>query len=187
LLRGKLAYLRGIERDDLELVHQMVNDEEMMGWSRFRPDHTQSMASLEQDYERELKGESPTKRTFVIVQKAGGRALGWCSIRWYRPWQTTADIGMVLRKESRGKGIGTEVTGLLTALAFDQYNMHKVELFTRTDNFAMIRAAQKNGFKVEGKIRESLYFDGKFHDGCAMGVLRDEFEKVRPKIGRVTP
>jgi RimJ/RimL family protein N-acetyltransferase len=75
--------------------------------------------------------------------------------------------------------VGTEVTGLLTALAFEQYNMHKVELFTRGDNVAMIRSAEKNGFRVEGRIRETLYFNGKFHDGVQMGVLREEFEAAR--------
>ena len=73
--------------------------------------------------------------------------------------------------------MGTEVTRLLTGLAFDQYNMHKVELFTRADNEGMIRAAEKSGFKVEGRMRETLYFDGKFHDGVQMGILRDEFRK----------
>ena len=82
-----------------------------------------------------------------------------------------------MAKEHRGKGIGAEVTRLLAKLAFEQYHMHKVELFTRADNKGMIRSAEKSGFKIEGRIRETLYFDGKFHDGVQMGVLREEFEK----------
>lgn len=69
----------------------------------------------------------------------------------------------------------------------DRTNMHKVELFTRGDNPAMIRSAEKNGFRVEGRIRETLYFNGKFHEGVQMGVLREEFEAsklVRKRIGR---
>lgn len=49
---------------------------------------------------------------------------------------------------------------LLTELAFYQYNMHKVELFTGPDNLAMMAAAKKNGFKVEGRFRETMYFNG---------------------------
>ena len=66
---------------------------------------------------------------------------------------------------------------MLTELAFDQYNMHKVELFTRADNRAMIRSAEKSGFRVEGRIRETLYFNGRFHDGVSMGVLESEFRR----------
>ena len=182
MLQGSLVYLRGLERDDLKLLHEMMNDEERMEWARFRPDHTVSMEALEKEYEQELKGDSPTRRTFAVVHKGSGKVAGWCSIRWWRPFHTTATIGLALNKEFRGKGVGTETTRLLTELAFDQYNMHKVELFTRSDNLAMIRSAEKSGFRVEGKIRETLYFNGKFHDGCEMGVLREEFEKARAEL-----
>ena len=177
LLQGKLIYLRGIEREDLDLLHQLENDGEVMGWARFRPDHTISREELEKRYDDELKGNSPTRRTFAIVYRRTAKVVGWCSIRWWRPFATSAEIGLALAKDSRGKGMGTEVTRLLTGLAFDQYNMHKVELFTRADNEGMIRAAEKSGFKVEGRMRETLYFDGKFHDGVQMGILRDEFRK----------
>jgi len=179
LLQGKQVYLRGLERADLRLLHKILNDEELTEWARFRPDHTISMDSLEKEYDQELKGDNSTRRTFVIVHRKVGKPVGWCSIRWWRPFHTTAVIGLAMEKRHRGKGIGTEVVGLLTALAFDQYNMHKVELFTRSDNQAMTRAAEKNGFRVEGKIRETLYFNGEFHDGLEMGVLRKEFEKTR--------
>ena len=177
MLQGKLVYLRGIERDDLGLLHQLENDEEVMGWARFRPDHMTSREELERRYDDELKGNSPTRRTFAIVQRKTGKVVGWCSIRWWRPFATSAEIGLALAKEARGKGMGTEVTRLLTALAFDQYNMHKIELFTRADNKAMIRSAERSGFRVEGRMRETLYFDGGFHDGVQMGILRREFRK----------
>ncbi len=178
MLQGKLVYLRGLERDDLKLLHQMQNDREVMEWARFRPDHTISMEALEKEYDEELKGNSPTRRTFAIVYKKTGKVAGWCSIRWWRPFATSADVGLALVKEFRGKGIGSEVTRLLTEVSFDQYNMHKVELFTRADNQAMIRSAEKNGFRVEGRARETLYFNGRFHDGVQMGVLREEFRKT---------
>jgi RimJ/RimL family protein N-acetyltransferase len=178
LLRGRQVDLRGIEREDLKLLHRLQNDEEVMEWARFRPDHTVSMEALEKEYGGELSGNSPTRRTFAVIERETGRVAGWCSIRWWRPFHTSADIGLALAKEFRGKGIGTEVTALLTSLAFDQYNMHKVELFTRADNQAMIKSAEKCGFKVEGKVRETLYFNGEFHDGVQMGVLKEEFKRI---------
>jgi ribosomal-protein-alanine N-acetyltransferase len=66
------------------------------------------------------------------------------------------------------------VEGLLTDLAFDQYNMHKVEMFTRQDNQAMLRAAERNGYKVEGVQREAIYFNGKYHNAVILGLLRNE-------------
>ena len=177
MIQGKQVYLRTLERDDLKVIHEIQNDEEVMSWSRSKPDHMVSMEALEKEYEEELKGEGTLRRTFVIVHKKSGRVAGWASLRWWRPFHTTADFGIAMKRGFRGKGIGTEVLGLLTRLAFDQYNMHKVELFTRPDNLSMIHAAENNGFKVEGRFPETLYFDGRYHNGLAMGVLRKDFEK----------
>ncbi len=187
MIQGKQVYLRGLEREDLKLLHRMMNDKELMEWARFRPDHSISMEALEKQYEDELKGDNTLRRTFAIVHKKTGKVIGWSSMRWWRPFGTSTDIGLAISDtEFRGKGIGTEVTGLLTELAFNQYNMHKVELFTRPDNVAMIRSAEKNGFRIEGKLRETLYFNGKYHDGVQMGVLREEFEKAKSDSRRAS-
>jgi RimJ/RimL family protein N-acetyltransferase len=181
LIQGKQVYLRGLERDDLKLLHEMMNDEEVMRWARSKPDNTVSMEELEKEYEAELRGESARRRTFVIIHRKSQKVIGWATIRWWRPFQTTADIGVAIADTNlRGKGIGTEVNALMTRLAFEQYNMHKVELWTRGDNPAAIRSAEKNGYKIEGTSRESVYFDGKFHDGIHMGILRAEYEKLKP-------
>jgi RimJ/RimL family protein N-acetyltransferase len=182
LIQGKQVYLRGLEREDLKLLHKMLNDEEVMEWARSRPDNATSMEELEKEYEGELKGENARRRTFVIVSKATQKVIGWASMRWWRPFHTTADIGVVIGdKGLRGKGMGSEVNMLLTKTAFEQYNMHKVELFTREDNKAAIRSAEKNGYKIEGRPRETVYFNGKFHDGVLMGLLREEYEKTKPR------
>jgi len=176
MIRGKKVRLRAFEKEDYEFMHRIQNDEEVMSWARFRPDHMVSLEALQKEYDAELKGENALRRTFVVVDSKSGRAAGWCSLRWWRPFATTVDFGIALDREFRGKGLGTEVLELLTALAFEQYNMHKVELFTRADNKAMVRAAEKNGFRVEGRSRESMYFNGGYWDGVGMGILREEFE-----------
>jgi len=179
MIQGRRVQLRAIEKEDLGFMHRIQNDEEVMSWARFRPDHMVSLEALEKEYDSELKGENTLRRTFVVVDRKSGKAVGWCSLRWWRPFATTADFGIALDRGFRGRGLGTEVLELLTRLAFEQYNMHKVELFTRSDNKAMIRAAEKNAFKVEGRARESLYFDGEYTDGLALGVLRREFERLK--------
>ena len=182
MIRGKQVCLRGLEREDLRALHEMMNDEEVMRWARSQPDNTVSMEELGKEYEGELKGDNSRRRTFIIVHAATQKVIGWAIIRWWRPFQTTADIGVAIAdRELRGKGIGTEVSMLLTKLAFEQYNMHKVELWTRGDNLAAIRSAEKNGYKIEGRTRETVYFDGEFHDGILMGLLRDEYERSKSK------
>jgi len=181
MIQGKKVQLRALEKEDLDFMHRIQNDEEVMAWARFRPDHMVSREALQKEYDAEIRGEEALRRTFVVVDRKSGKAAGWCSLRWWRPFSTSAEFGVALDKSFRGEGLGTETLELLTRLAFEQYNMHRVELFTRSDNRAMIRAAEKNGFKVEGRHREALYFNGEYFDGVAMGVLRGDFE--HPKSG----
>lgn len=169
-------YLRGLEREDLAYLHKLMNDEELMELARFRPDHMVSKEGLDKEYEDELKEETGRRRTFIIVANDSGKAVGWANIRWWRPFSTSAELGIAIgEKEFRGRGIGSEVVGLLTRLGFEQYNMHKLEMFTRRSNIPMIRAAEKNGYKVEGILRETLYFNGTYHDGVMLGLLRAEY------------
>jgi len=164
----------------LKYLHELMNDEQLMELARFRPDHMVSMVGLEKEYEDELKQEGTRRRTFVIVEKETQKPIGWANIRWWGPFSPGAELGIAIgEKTLRGKGIGTEVVGLLTQLAFNQYNLHRVEMFTRRDNQAMIRAAMKNGFMVEGVMRETLYFNGKYHDGVILSLLRSDKEAVK--------
>jgi len=180
VITGKQVVLRGMERDDLKLMHKWLNDEEIMELARSKPDNIAPMESVEKEFEQDLKGENPHRRTFIVVEKRTGRAVGWAMLRWWRTFSTTADLGLVIaEKNLRGKGLGTEATKLLVDLAFNQHNMHKAALFTRADNKAAVRAVTKCGFKIEGRHREEIYFNGKYFDGLTFGLLRSEYEKKK--------
>jgi RimJ/RimL family protein N-acetyltransferase len=182
VIAGRRVYLRGLEHDDLKLMHRWLNDGEIMEWARSQPDNVASMESVEKEFELDIKGENPHRRTYVVVERATERAIGWASMRWWRQFSTTADIGLVIAEKGlRGKGIGTEVTRLLTEEAFQQLHMHRVELWTRADNLAAQGAAKNCGFKLEGRDREAAYFNGEFHDGLAFGILEGEFKKATRK------
>lgn len=184
MIQGKKVLFRALEREDFKLLHSWLNNEEIMEWARSRPDNMASMESIEKEFEPDVKGENPNRRTFIVVEKSTGKSIGWASMRWRSPFSTTADIGLVIaEKDLRGKGYGTEATALLVGLAFDQHNMHKVELWTRADNQAAQRAAIKCGFKQEGRFRETVYFNGKYHDGLLFGLLRQEYENRMPSEG----
>ncbi len=184
VIAGKAVYLRGIEREDLKLMHKWLNDSEIMQWARSQPDNVASMEAVEKEFELDLKGENPHRWTFILAQVGTEEPIGWASIRWWRPFSTTVDIGLVIAEKGlRGKGIGTEATMLLADEAFDQLHMHKVELWTRADNTAARKVAENCGFRLEGTDREVVFFDGKYHDGVSYGVLEDEFRKAAAKTG----
>jgi len=75
-----------------------------------------------------------------------------------------------------GKGIGTEVTRQITALGFNKLNLNRIMLTVSEPNIGAVKAYEKAGFKHEGRLRESCYRDGAYHDKLIMSILSSEFK-----------
>ncbi|CAB1256741.1 N-acetyltransferase GCN5 [Vibrio cholerae] len=76
---------------------------------------------------------------------------------------------------ARGKGLGTEVTRLVTNYGFRELGLHRIELTAYCDNVAAIKAYEKAGYQHEGIKRESGYRNGRFMDKVQMSVLSREW------------
>src|SRR5205809_4846069 len=129
MLTGKRIILRAPEREDLKSFHKWQNDEEVMLLARSQPDHVKSMVSIEAEMEKDLKGEDPEVRRYMIQEKSSGKAIGWSSIRfhtWARKYHN-ADLGLCIgEKDKWGKGYGTEVTKLVVEEACEDLNVDSV-------------------------------------------------------------
>ena len=190
LLTGKKIVLRAFERDDLTWLHKWQNDEEVMRLARSAPDHTISMVAVEAKYDKILKGEDFAERGYIVEEKDTKRALGWASIsihQWNRR-ATSADIGLAIgEKDFWQRGIGTETVDLLLKETFEQLNLHRVGWWTFAGNTASIALAKKMGLKEEGRVRDSVFFDNKYHDSVVLGILKSEYEELRRKHGHSSP
>jgi RimJ/RimL family protein N-acetyltransferase len=180
MLTGKRVLLRAPEREDLKSLHKWQNDEELMMLSRSQPDQVKSMVSLEAEWEKDLKGDDPDVRRYIIEEKSSGKAIGWCSIRFhsFARRYTNADIGLCIgEKDKWRKGYGTDVTRLLLRETFEQLNLHKVGWWTYEENKASIALAKKFGFKEEGRLVDHNFFNNQFHDTVVLGLLKENYEK----------
>ncbi len=149
-----------------------------MRLARSQPDHMISMEALTSELDKNIRNEDPMARRFGIEERSSGKLIGWCSIR-YNGWArryTSADIGLAIGEKDRWrKGYGTEVAGLLLKESFEQLNLHRVEWWTYSENKGSIALANKMGFKEEGRLRESAFFDNQFHDTVVLGMTKDEY------------
>lgn len=92
------------------------------------------------------------------------------------------EIGIVIGEKSyREKGLGTQAVRLLVDYAFSQLNFHRVEYRAIADNERSVKTAQKVGFKMEGRRRETVYRNGKYKDDVILGLLKEEWEQMPAK------
>ena len=75
-----------------------------------------------------------------------------------------------------GQGYGFEAIQLALTYAFDELNLHRLQLTVFSYNERAIALYEKCGFKREGVFREYLQRDGNRHDMILYGLLRHEWE-----------
>lgn len=91
------------------------------------------------------------------------------SIEWNNQIASMA-IG-IGEAEYRKNGYGSEAIQLLLNYAFNELNLHKVELDVISNNDNAINCYQKNGFEKEGLAKEAILRDNQRFDKLYMGIL----------------
>lgn len=77
--------------------------------------------------------------------------------------------------QDRGRGHGTEATRLLVDFGFCSVGLNRIELEVYAFNPRARRVYEKVGFKLEGKRREALLWEGEKVDAHTMSILHSEY------------
>jgi len=83
-----------------------------------------------------------------------------------------AEVGMMVRDDWQGKGVGSAMMRAVTDLADKWLNLTRIELTVFTDNESAIALYRKFGFEIEGTLRKYAFRDGEFVDAFAMARIR---------------
>jgi L-phenylalanine/L-methionine N-acetyltransferase len=82
------------------------------------------------------------------------------------------EIGMMVRDDWQGKGVGVAMMRAVIDLAEKWLNLARIELTVFTDNEVAIALYRKFGFEIEGTLRKYAFRDGEFVDAYAMARIK---------------
>ena len=82
------------------------------------------------------------------------------------------DIGMGVRDDWQGRGVGTALLGAAIELADRWLQLRRLELQVYADNTAGIALYARHGFIEEGRHRDFAFRDGAFVDALSLARLR---------------
>jgi aminoglycoside 6'-N-acetyltransferase len=114
----------------------------------------------------------------VVERLADRQPIG--TVGWHRvpygpsPWSDAWNIGIELRPEARGQGLGTEAQRLLADFLFATYELHRVEASTDVENIPEQRSLEKAGYVREGIQRGAQWRAGGYHDLVTYSRLRSD-------------
>jgi RimJ/RimL family protein N-acetyltransferase len=123
-------------------------------------------------------------RYFAIEPVAGspgaGQMIGACSLQHIDLRNRHAELAVFLVSDQwHGKGFGTEAVRLLLDYAFEAVRLDKVHLGVYDFNEGGIRSYERVGFHYEGRLRQMIYYDGRYWDEWVMGILRADWDFYR--------
>ena len=87
-------------------------------------------------------------------------------------------LGGDIHESFRGRGYAKYMWSLMLSRCFDDWNLNRVSLTTAAYNEVARYVYTRLGFKEEGKLEQSLWRNGSFHDQVAMRLLKSEWEAM---------
>jgi putative acetyltransferase len=83
-----------------------------------------------------------------------------------------AKIGMSVRDELQGKGVGTALLQAAVDLADKWLNLLRLELEVYSDHESAVRLYKRFGFAIEGTLVRYAYRDGQYVDAFTMARFK---------------
>lgn len=178
-MEGKLVRLRAYEKSDLEAVMKWINDEEVtsfLGGTLFR---LPVSSVAEARYIEGNTDPASVNKVMVIETLANPRYIGATDLHAIDWYNRHAEIGIVIGDKSCwSKGYGSDAMRLMLRLAFDRLNLNRVSLRVFDYNGRAISSYEKCGFVREGVLRQDRFWNGRYYDTIAMGILANEYRKL---------
>jgi L-phenylalanine/L-methionine N-acetyltransferase len=111
---------------------------------------------------------------YTLVAVVDGEVVGTIGLHTTtRPrLRHKADIGMMVRDDWQGKGVGSAMMLAVVDLADKWLNLTRIELTVFTDNEPAIALYRKFGFQIEGTLRKFAFRDGEFVDAYTMARIK---------------
>lgn len=114
---------------------------------------------------------------FIIEEVENKIPIGSVYLRDIDNIHQKAEFGIFIGEDAaRGKGYGTQATLLILQYAFETLGLNKVTLRVFAENQRAIHCYKKVGFIEDGRFRDDVCINGKFHDMVFMSILRKEWE-----------
>ena len=108
----------------------------------------------------------------AIESRATGALLGDLAVMDLDPPNASASYRIALGPRAVGHGYGSEATRLVVDHLLDVVGLHRVELDVYAFNDRARRSYERCGFVAEGRLRDTLRWDGAWHDSIVMEVVR---------------
>ena len=176
MYEGEKVILRAFEKEDIKKFHKAFNNYELQ---KLLNPRTILPITYEEEEKmiNEFSQDKDKKFIFSIVTKKDKKLIGSCSCEQMDHKNRTAIGGIaIMNKKDWGKGYGSDAIKVFLNIMFNEVNMRKLTYYTYSYNERALECYKKIGFKEEGRLKEHIYREGKYHDVIFMSFFKKDFK-----------
>ena len=167
--------LRDFVFDDWLAVLAYQRDPRYLRYYRWADRSSQDVQRFVQMFLDQQQAQPRVKYQLAIELKPTGQLIGNCGIRQEAMGEPQADIGYELAPDHWGHGYATEAARAIVEFGFTQLKVHRIWSWCIADNTASARVLERLGLRLEGRLRETEYFKGRWWDTLVYAILEHEW------------
>lgn len=171
-LKGEKVYLRALEPEDLDFVHQVENTEEFWEVSANQTPYSRFM--IKQYLENAHRDIYDIKQFRLVICTLRHKVVGLIDIFDFEPKDRRAALGILIANPAqRRKGYASEALKLLCDYCFTHLDLHQVYANITLDNKNSAQLFENLGFKKVGVKKDWTFSQGQFKDEVLYQLLNN--------------
>lgn len=172
--------LRPLVAGDAAALFIVFSDTEVMRYWSTPPWETMEQASRYVASANEGLAKGATLR-FGIELVETGELIGQVALYSFDQQNRRCDVGYALGRAYWGQGYLSEALAILLEHGFHALDLNRIEADIDPRNAASAKALTRLGFQREGLLRERWIVGGEVCDTEFYGLLRSDWEALRPR------
>lgn len=175
-LQTERLLLRPFEEGDLEALHAMQSDEDVV---RYLYHDARSIDEVRAALARKIAWMSVTGEghgvSAAVILRDTGEFVADLSLWWVSEGHAQGELGFVVHPAHQRRGYATEAARPLLDFAFDTMGMHRVVGRAEARNLASARVLEKLGMRREAHLVENEWVKGEWQSELGYAVLAEEW------------
>ena len=160
-LKGDLVYLRALEPEDLEFVHEIENNEDF--WEISATQSPYSKFLIRQYLENAHRDIYDIKQLRLVICTNNHEAIGLIDVFDLEPKDKRAAVGILIADgKNRKKGFGNESLKLLCNYCFTHLGLHQLYANVSESNEESMKIFENNDFRKVGLKKDWTLFNGEY-------------------------
>ncbi len=120
---------------------------------------------------------------FMLIKNLkDDKIIGFIYSFRYKPNDGTLYTTVYISKDYRNKIYGVKAGLIFYKFLFEKYTIRKIYCCIYSYNDTMINIAEKGGYRLEGKLLNHKYYNGKYYDMFIYALYKEDFYLMLKKL-----